>query len=95
MTTDVFLKYDLNKHVESVHERKKPFKCNNICDYSCSQKGHLKPHVASVHEVKKPFKCNIYYCKCSQNNIKNNHVESIHERKKPFKCGICNNSVSR
>ena len=38
-------------HVSSVHERKKTFKCD-ICDYSFSQKSHLKIHVASVHEGK-------------------------------------------
>ena len=53
----------MNKHVESVHEGKKPFKCD-ICDYSSSQKGHLKTHVASVHEGQKTFKCHIcdYIC---------------------------------
>ena len=46
---------DMNKHVESVHERKKPSKCNT-CDFTFSQKGHMKSHVASVHEEKKPYK---------------------------------------
>ena len=39
-------------HVASVHEGKKPFKCD-VCGYRLSQKGSLKRHVASVHEGKK------------------------------------------
>ena len=41
----------MKQHVASVHEGKKPFKCDN-CDYSCSQKGNLKTHVQSVHDGK-------------------------------------------
>ena len=43
-------------HVSSVHEGKKPFKCN-ICDASYSGRTVLKLHIAAVHERKKPFKC--------------------------------------
>ena len=45
-------KGDMNKHVASVHEGKKPFKCD-ICDRSFSLKSHMNRHVASVHEGKK------------------------------------------
>ena len=51
-------KGDLKKHVVSVHEEKKPFKCE-ICDYSCSLKNNMKRHVESVHEGKKAFKCDL------------------------------------
>ena len=44
--------------MESVHEGKKPFKCN-ICDTAFSQKQKLNGHVKSVHEGMEPFKCNI------------------------------------
>ena len=54
----------MNKHVASVHERKKPFKCE-ICDYSCAQKRSLNIHVAAVHEGNKPFKCD----QCSYSSV--------------------------
>ena len=47
-------KFHLKRHIESVHERKKPFKCN-ICDVSFTEMGKL--NVSLVHERKKPFKC--------------------------------------
>ena len=56
----------MNRHVESVHEGKKPFKCD-ICDYrDALKRGQINRHVASVHEEKKPFKCDICDYNCSQ-----------------------------
>ena len=53
---NIAVKGNLKSHVDSVHEGKKPFKCEN-CDYSCAEKGDLQKHITSVHEGKKPFNC--------------------------------------
>ena len=45
-------------HVESVHEKKKPFECE-ICDYSCSKKSNMTRHVVSIHEKQELLKCEI------------------------------------
>ena len=45
-------KGNLKRHMEAVHEGKKPFKCS-ACDYKCSEKGSLKRHVLLLHEGKK------------------------------------------
>ena len=42
------------RHIASVHEGKKTFKCE-FCDFSSFQKGNVNQHVAVVHEKKKPF----------------------------------------
>ena len=68
----------------SVHEINKPFKCN-ICDYSCSQKGHMNKHVASVHGGKKPFICDNCDYSRSQKGHMNNHVPSVHRGKKAIR----------
>ena len=44
-------KSSLKTHIASVHEEKKPFKCE-LCNYMCSRKSFLKTHSASVHEEK-------------------------------------------
>ena len=54
VTAAILKKRHMNRHVVSVHEGKKPFKCE-ICDYSCSLKRTLKKHVAAVHEGEKPI----------------------------------------
>ena len=41
----------IDKLVSSVHEGKKPFKCES-CDYYCDQKYDLQHHVATVHKGK-------------------------------------------
>ena len=50
---------DLNRHVTSVHEGKKPFQCN-ACDASFAQNSDLKKNKASVHEGNKPFKSAVF-----------------------------------
>ena len=47
------IKVNMNKHVASVHEGKKPYKFD-FCDHSCSQQSDL-----NKHEGKKPFKRDI------------------------------------
>ena len=46
----------MDSHITSVHEGKKPFKCE-FCEYTTAYKSDMKKHVALVHEGKKPFKC--------------------------------------
>ena len=73
MQQDVYIGTSMKKHIESVHERKKPLKCD-ICDYSFSQKQDTNKHVASVYEGKKPFKCDICEYICYQKGDLNTHV---------------------
>ena len=72
-----FLNVNLNKHIESVHDGKKAFKCN-ICDASFSQKGNLNVHIDSVHEEMKPFKCKICDASFSRKATLKRHIESVH-----------------
>ena len=58
----------MKTHVASVHEGKKPFKCD-MCDYSFSLKNTMKRHVMTVHGGKKP----------SQKGSMKTHVASVHE----------------
>ena len=83
-------KANLKMHIESVHEQKKPFKCN-ICDVGFSHKGYLDKH---IHEEKKPFKCNDCGTSYSRKGNLNRHIKSVHERKEPFKCNYCDKAFS-
>ena len=65
---------------KSVHEKKKPFKCE-ICGYSFSRKSNMTQHVLSVHEEKKPFKCNNCHYSCSEKGSLTKHVASVHDKK--------------
>ena len=48
---------DMKSHLHSVHEGKKPFKCD-ICDTCLSNARDLKKHIDSVHEGEKPVRVN-------------------------------------
>ena len=103
-------KDNLQRHLASVHEKKKPFKCDN-CDYSFSEKGSLKKHLESVHEKKKPFKCDtcdtIFTRQTSlkrhilKNHITEKKLENIHAKtdinmiRKTHVCEICDKVFRR
>ena len=78
----------MRKHIESVHEGIKPFKCK-FCDYESGQKSSLKEHIKSVHEGIKPFKCKLCDYESGQKSSLKEHIESVHEGIKPFQCHIC------
>ena len=63
----------MNTYVATVHEGKKPFKCDH-CNSSFGIKRSLKRHIATIHEGKKPFKCDI-----GQKFELNKHVATVHE----------------
>ena len=42
----------LNKHLLSVHEDEKPYKCA-VCEYKYSQENDFTKHIESVHDMKK------------------------------------------
>ena len=65
-------KADLKRHIESVHEWIKSFKCN-ICDYETTCKFVLKKHIDSVHEGIKSHKCNICEYEFGQTSDKITH----------------------
>ena len=76
-------KQNLKEQIQSIYERKEPFKCNT-CDRSFAQKRALNRHVASVHEGKKPYQCNICSTSFAQKNHLNGHVAYVHEGMKPL-----------
>ena len=46
------LKQNLNRHIEAVHEGKKPFKCDK-CDVCFTQKSSMRTHISKIHAKKK------------------------------------------
>ena len=84
----------MKNHVESVHEKKKPFKCSQ-CESSFCKNSNLKQHIKLVHEGLRPFVCPICLNSFQYKVDVKKHIESVHEGKKPFTCTICNSSYTR
>ena len=75
-------KPNLLRHVESVHERKRPFVCT-ICNHEFAHKNDLKRHTIVVHEEKKPHKKQKYGCNSCEKSFStksnlNKHVKEVH-----------------
>ena len=83
------------RHIETVHEREKPFKCS-ICDASFGKSWNLNAHIKTVHEGKKPIKCedigHMWYHRFNQflfSNIYKKTPIIFHKRKSKDKMRGC------
>ena len=81
------LRENLKKHIASIHEDEKPYKCA-ICDYKCSEKGNsfvevdnFTCQITSAHEKKKSFKCSICHYKSFHEESLSLHNTTIHREK--------------
>ena len=82
----------LQKHIKSVHEGIKEFKCHK-CPYETVQSHHLKKHIETVHEGIKPFNCNICEYKAGQKSDLKKHM-SVHKIKPEYKVDILGHILS-
>ena len=78
----------LQKHINHVHLKLKPFKCNQ-CDASYGRKNNLQAHINVVHLKIKSYKCD----KCDKafafKRVLKNHVDAVHLKIKHYSCDEC------
>ena len=88
-------KNSLEQHKTSVHDRIKPFECENEnCDSTFARKFELQRHVSTVHDKIIPikrFKCTVHPCisAFSHKGHWSEHLKKSHGEKNPYKCEIC------
>ena len=85
---------NLKKHIHTVHEGHKHYKCKS-CTKSFTRQGTLKKHIHIVHEGYENFKCES--CSKSYSAARNlkNHIHTVHEGHKDYKCESCGKSFAR
>ena len=69
---------DLQRHINTVHDGKKPYKCD-LCNSDYKRKDDLEKHKMIVHEVKNPFQCHICSADFVHKKTLKNHIKNIHE----------------
>jgi len=80
------------RHIESVHEGKRPYKCEH-CELRFEEKSKMKNHVMVVHDKQKSFNCGCCDSKfatktylkehiCQYNSGWRRHITLVHEKKK-------------
>ena len=76
------------RHITSIHEKKKPYKCPR-CEKHFAQQSHISGHIKAVHEKIKDKQCPLCDYKCTTNQQINAHIMAIHEGIKQYKCSWC------
>ena len=71
-------KKSMQKHVDSVHEKKRPYMCP-ICSQTFPENRNLKRHIQAVHEKLKPHMCNICGKRFFDKEKLRNHILCVHE----------------
>ena len=95
-------KGSLDRHIQTVHEGKKPFQCE-ICKTCFSKTNTLQKHIFTVHEGKKAYKCLIcndsfMFSASLKHHISMYHLVKVHEVKKPqesYTCHACFKSFTK
>ena len=82
------LKRYLKSHIQSVHEKKRPFICPT-CSKTFKQKNTLNQHIALVHEGKRPHKCDICNANLYSKRSLRTHTLAHLKQEIPQKCKFC------
>ena len=82
-----FTKEALKKHVEIVHEGKKPHKCV-VCDSKFIVNRTLRQCWSSSWR-KKLIQCTFCNFSCGYESNLDKHIQPIHEQRKPYQCSQC------
>ncbi|KAJ8908398.1 hypothetical protein NDN08_005107 [Rhodosorus marinus] len=83
-------KYDLRRHVTTVHEKVRKFACS-MCDLRFLQRAHLTEHISCVHERRKANFCAKCELTFSSKSRLVRHDRAVHQKLRPYVCGVCNN----
>ena len=76
-------KNDLNRHVSSVHERKKPFNCE-LCEKSFAVIPYMRNHFARIHKGEQHGICKICEYICSSKYTWNKSILNLFMKKSHF-----------
>ena len=69
---------DVQRHVDAVHEGKKPYKCD-FCNSDYKRKDQLEKHKMIVHGGENPFQCHICSAIFELKKTLKNHIQNVHE----------------
>jgi KRAB domain-containing zinc finger protein len=82
-------KYQMKIHIQSVHEKKKPYPCSD-CDKMYPTESTLKVHINAKHTKEIKYQCPHCSYFTYLKGVIPKHILEVHERAKPHKCKSCN-----
>ncbi|XP_041376519.1 uncharacterized protein LOC121388997 [Gigantopelta aegis] len=82
-------KKSLQKHVEAVHHKVRPFTCP-FCEHTAARKAMIQLHIRT-HTGEKPFTCNVCQYSTGDHNSMRKH-RMRHTGQRQYKCKYCSYS---
>ena len=70
-------RFNLNKHVRAVHERRRPFQCST-CHARFQQKDHMQKHEICVHKKLRQYSCVTCGAAFGWRGVLKKHRKSVH-----------------
>ena len=87
-------KYDLKKHIHTVHDKAKDYKCDQ-CGKDFARLDKIREHIHTVHEGRRDYKCHTCGKDFSRHNHLKRHYDAVHEGLKEHKCEFCGKAFSQ
>jgi hypothetical protein len=70
-------RFNLNKHVRAVHERRRPYQCQT-CLARFQQRDHMQKHEMCVHRKLRQFSCDVCGASFGWRGVLKKHRKSVH-----------------
>lgn len=70
-------RFNLNKHIRAVHERRRPFQCST-CHARFQQRDHMQKHEMCVHKKLRQFSCGVCNASFGWRGVLKKHRRSVH-----------------
>lgn len=81
-------KYDVQRHIRSVHERRRDYRCPE-CPQAFLRSSHLKDHMRGAHAETTENMCPLCGRHFGMSSKLKRHIASVHQNLRSFECQHC------
>ena len=73
----------------------RPFRCDEECEKSFTQRSHLNQHIRVVHKRQRPFHCSKCDWAFGKRSDLKTHESAVHKKERPHVCELCSRAFAK